>query len=132
MKISELKSPYKELAELRKDSSQELIGYFSWSDTPEGHYFWRDVDNGKYPPIPAESLKELGEWVIGGEYEFSDGDGNWEIGKEYEFTHESMRGWGKRELVAILPKEYKDRYIVSSRSIKKGWTYMSDIRYIEP
>jgi hypothetical protein len=56
----------------------------------------------------------------------------WEIGKEYEFTHESMRGWGKRELVAILPKEYKDRYIVSSRSIKKGWTYMSDIRYIEP
>jgi hypothetical protein len=36
---------------------------------------------GKYPPIPAESLKELGEWVIGGEYEFSDGDGNWEIGK---------------------------------------------------
>jgi hypothetical protein len=83
MRISELKSPYKELAKLRmaKRETDELILFFRWRDTPEGSDFWCDVSLGKYPPIPAESLKELGEWVIGGEYEFSDGDGNWEIGK---------------------------------------------------
>ena len=62
MKISELKSPYKELAELRrknKDSFDNLIEAFGWEKTPEGHDFWSSVDDGEHPPIPTESLKKL-------------------------------------------------------------------------
>lgn len=191
MKISELKSPYRELAELRRgDRSLDGLGSaFNWRDTIEGHFFWKNVNQGECPAIPSESLKELkqidmkdliGKKVKGFKFEGGKYNGlsyecymdkhigevgeitkyypegyynvrfngcdwcypaslieeylveEWEIGKEYEFTHESMGGWVKKKLLAILPDEYKDRYIVSSGVTSKGWTYMSAIRHIEP
>ena len=55
---------------------------------------------------------------------------NWVVGQEYEFTHDTMTGWDKRVLLAILPDSFKDRYIVSSDISSKGWTYMSEIHHI--
>ena len=52
------------------------------------------------------------------------------VGEEYEFTHDTMTGWDKRVLLAILPDSYQDRYIVSTDIVPKGWTYMSEIRNI--
>ena len=118
MVISELKSPYKELAELRRNnrySIESLIDAFTWGETPEGYNFWDDVDEGHYPPIPTESLKELDGWVIGEEYEFSDG-----------YT------WRKRKLIAILPKKYKFRFIVQHGESPNSHSCYSKIRHIQP
>ena len=54
----------------------------------------------------------------------------WVVGQEYEFTHDTMNGWDKRVLLAVLPEECRDRYIVSSNLTSKRWTYMSEIRHI--
>lgn len=54
----------------------------------------------------------------------------WVVGEEYEFTHDTMNGWNKRLLLAILPDSCQDRYIVTSGISEKGWTYMSEIRQI--
>lgn len=65
MKISNLKSPYKELAELRRKQyyldakEDDLLYAFSWMDVLEGDLFWDEVDNGGQPEIPKESLEEL-------------------------------------------------------------------------
>jgi hypothetical protein len=65
MKISELKSPYKELAELRRKQDGDdleldtLCAAFRYTDTIEGGEFWASVTLGDYPCIPSESLKEL-------------------------------------------------------------------------
>ncbi|MEX0595970.1 MAG: hypothetical protein WD512_05660 [Candidatus Paceibacterota bacterium] len=65
MKISELKSPWKELAELRRkehdspSKEDDLVGAFGWVETDEGGEFWAEVSLGGYPEIPQEPLKEL-------------------------------------------------------------------------
>lgn len=118
MRISELKSPYKELAELRRDKDDDyLLVAFDWALTLEGGGFWSDVDNGEYPPIPDESLKELqGEWVIGQEYEFSDGD----------------MYWDKFKLIAVLPENFNFRFIVQREKYPNDFTTYKHIRHIEP
>jgi AAA15 family ATPase/GTPase len=64
MKIKRLKSPYKELAMLRREqfgntNKSFLTSSFVWCDTPEGDRFWDELDNGHYPDIPLDSLIEL-------------------------------------------------------------------------
>ncbi len=69
MKISELPEPYRSLARLRETQPEYdgknkgeylLIEAFEFDYTPEGWDFWWDVDEGKLPPIPEKSLKEIG------------------------------------------------------------------------
>lgn len=121
MRISELKSPYKELAELRRNNGdwiESLYSAFTWQCTPEGSVFWCDVIHGKYPPIPDESLKELQfEWVIGKEYEFSDGYNT---------------AWRKRKLIAVLPDNLPKRFIVQIEDGVNRWASYDQIRHIEP
>ena len=63
MKLQELPSPYRELAEMRRtDKSDFLSGAFSWKETAEGTGFWSKVNNGQLPEIHASSLQELAEW----------------------------------------------------------------------
>ena len=78
MKLQELLSPYRELAEMRrerqKDSAfsraypndfnktNELGHAFEWGKTPEGFVLWNEIDDCQYPEIPASSLQELAEW----------------------------------------------------------------------
>lgn len=74
MKITDLPSPYRELAEMRHDKTpiKDEIYYFLetngvdvafvWYDTPEGTDFWAKVNIGQLPEIPASSLKEFAEW----------------------------------------------------------------------
>jgi hypothetical protein len=62
MKISELKSPYKELAELRRSLEIDILhNAIVWNKTPEGYEFWKSIYNGGHPQIPLESLEELYE-----------------------------------------------------------------------
>jgi hypothetical protein len=63
MKISELKSPYKELAEMRRtDKNQNILSAaFCWNISPEGFEFWRNVNHKVNSEIPTESLEELYE-----------------------------------------------------------------------
>ena len=78
MKLQELPSPYRELAEMRREQSKcsnytnhwsvafgktkRLQYAFEWDKTPEGHNLWDKVDDGLLPEIPASSLAELAEW----------------------------------------------------------------------
>ena len=60
MKISELKQPYRRMAEyLAKNNTSDdydggdyLINSFRW--ITNGNMFWNKVDNGEYPPITEE------------------------------------------------------------------------------
>ena len=81
MKIQDLQQPYRALAEMRREQqiNSELFrkevqytkGFekdsllknaFCWNVAREGSFWWYDLDNGKLPGIPAESLAELKEW----------------------------------------------------------------------
>ncbi len=63
MKLQDLPSPYRELAEMRRtEKSDFLIGAFQWAPTPEGNDFWARVNIGQLPEIHASSLQELAEW----------------------------------------------------------------------
>jgi len=78
MKLQELPSPYRELAEMRREQQKDthygttwknrfnetnnLFYAFGWGETPELHNFWDKVDDGNTPEIPASSLQELAEW----------------------------------------------------------------------
>ena len=69
MKIKDLKQPYKALALVRQKEQKgnqnedlRLSGndsIFTWQRTKEGGYFWADVQEGNYPPIPPDSLKDI-------------------------------------------------------------------------
>lgn len=66
MKINELKSPYRELAEMREskqpsNTCDETFG-FAWGNSKEGHDWWWLVWCGEYPEIPQSSLDELKEY----------------------------------------------------------------------
>lgn len=66
---------------------------------------------------PAEQIKKhlVEEWVIGQEYEFSEyGD-----------------AWYKRKLLAVLPENYMNRYIIEHHSFKNDWTFYNKIRPIK-
>jgi hypothetical protein len=78
MKLTDLKSPYRELAEMRREknphpynSEFENTNYLSdafwWIDAPEPRSFWKSVNDGEQPPIPQSSLDELSEWQNGKE-----------------------------------------------------------------
>jgi hypothetical protein len=66
---------------------------------------------------PADQIKEhlIDEWVIGQEYEFN------EYGND----------WYKRKLIAVLPENYKGRYIVQKQGDENDWAYYNEIRPIE-
>lgn len=58
MKISELKQPYRRMAEyLGRKNVGLLDENFTWSKT--NHDFWEAVDNGVYPPIAEEVKKHF-------------------------------------------------------------------------
>ena len=92
MKLQELPSPYRELAEMRleqqKDTlyaatwenrfneTNDIFYAFRWGETSDGYEFWAHVYSGHTPEIPESSLKELAEWqkskeptLIGGKTE---------------------------------------------------------------
>jgi len=66
MKISNLDTPYKELAMLRKKmqnaTSDRLLSgkCFDWNLTPEGEAFWDKVSQGAHPMLPEISKVQLG------------------------------------------------------------------------
>lgn len=78
MKIQDLPQPYRALAEMRREQqinsewvkkcdtefteTNELHLAFYWENTPEGGDWWKDLNEGNTPEIPAESLAELKEW----------------------------------------------------------------------
>ena len=69
--ISELPSPYRELAEKRREQcpdktkmsleTDRLIAAFSWGETLEGHEWWSKVNMGMLPLIPTGQT-EIGEY----------------------------------------------------------------------
>ncbi len=75
MKLTDLKSPYRELAEMRREQkpfeemernfleTNYLYLAFVYDYTKEGYDFWDDVDSGKRPPIPKSLLDELDLWL---------------------------------------------------------------------
>ena len=79
MKLTELKSPYRELAEMRHEKqpyleyvidflkTNDLRNAFDWELTSEGSEFWLYVQLGELPTIPQSSLDELSEWQKGKE-----------------------------------------------------------------
>lgn len=85
MKIKDLKQPYQALAEMRREQQKDSewvkrnqkyfeedgdLNYaFEWLKTPEGHDWWADTSDSKYPTIHSASLSELKEWQK--EYEVS-------------------------------------------------------------
>jgi hypothetical protein len=124
MRISELKSPYKELAELRRKQDGDdleldtLCAAFRYTDTTEGGEFWARVAMGECPEIPSESLKELhlvDEWVVG---------------EEYEFNHGRDDAWLKGKLIVVLPENYNYRFIVQSIYNENDWACYKLIRPI--
>lgn len=78
MKLQELPSPYRELAEMRREQQKDthygttwknrfnetnnLFYAFGWGETPDGFEFWARAYSGNTPEIPASSLAELAEW----------------------------------------------------------------------
>ena len=78
MKLQELPSPYRELAEMRREQQKDthygttwknrfnetnnLFYAFGWGETPDGFEFWARAYSGNTPEIPASSLQELAEW----------------------------------------------------------------------
>lgn len=69
MRINELTSPYRELAEKRMGerigfvhTTCDLTAAFNWGNTKEGGDFWDDVNEGNTPEIPQSSLDELREY----------------------------------------------------------------------
>ena len=53
MKISELKQPYRRMAEyLAERNTERLENAFTWLKTDDK--FWYDIYNGFYPPITKE------------------------------------------------------------------------------
>jgi hypothetical protein len=74
MKLTDLKSPYRELAEMRHEqkpyiafeanflADNGLQNAFYWQETKEGDDFWVNVQEEKYPTIPQSSLDELKAW----------------------------------------------------------------------
>lgn len=71
MKLTDLPSPYRELAEMRHEQkpstdifkeTNDLDDAFLWHRTPEDGEFWTDVYEGKQPEIPKQSLEELEAW----------------------------------------------------------------------
>lgn len=79
MKITDLKSPYRELAEMRHEqkpfeecvvafeSTGDMAYAFVFYYANEGESFWDGVNQGHYPHIPQTSLDELAEWQKGKE-----------------------------------------------------------------
>ena len=109
MKIKDLKQPYRALAEMRREQqiNSELFrkevqytkGFekdsllknaFCWNVAREGSFWWYDLDNGKLPGIPAESLAELKEWQNKKQFFDCKGDidkeGQCFCNKDYEAT----------------------------------------------
>jgi len=75
MKLTGLKSPYRELAEMRHEKkpfenwekssfedTNELIHAFDFLTTNEGLDFWYRLTGGLYTDIPQSSLDELKAW----------------------------------------------------------------------
>ena len=54
----------------------------------------------------------------------------WIIGKDYEFNGYG-NDWCKRKLLAVLPENYKGRYIVQKQGDENDWAYYKHIRPIE-
>ena len=54
----------------------------------------------------------------------------WIIGQEYEFS-EYGNTWVKRKLLAVLPENYKGRYIIQMEIDENDWSYYNEIRPIE-
>mgnify|MGYP001262330385 CR=1 FL=1 len=75
MKLTDLKSPYRELAEMRHEQkpfeemernfleTNYLYLAFVYDYTKEGYDFWECVNYGKSPDIPKSSLDELDLWL---------------------------------------------------------------------
>ena len=67
--ITQLPSPYKELAEMRRAQQGGEGDYLweatclLWKGTKEGYDFWRSVYHGEFPLIPDASLSELNAWM---------------------------------------------------------------------
>ena len=89
----------------------EIIDYSSKSN----YFDVRFRDAAFY--YPADQIKEhlVDEWLIGQEYEFN----------EHGFA------WVKRKLLAVLPENYKARYIVQMQGDENDWSYYNEIRQIE-
>jgi len=100
MKLQELPSPYRELAEMRREQQKDthygttwknrfnetnnLFYAFGWGETPDGFEFWARAYSGNTPEIPASSLAELAEWQKS-------------KGEKVEPTHEPTLIGGKTE-----------------------------------
>ena len=78
MKLQDLQSPYRELAEMRREQQKDTLYAatwenrfnetndffyaFRWGETSDGYEFWAHVYSGHTPEIPESSLKELEDW----------------------------------------------------------------------
>jgi len=137
MKISELKSPYKELAEMRRtDKDQNILSAaFCWNKSPEGFEFWRNVNHKVNSEIPTESLEELYEkgflkWSNGKEQP-KKSEEEYVLGKVYELFSPGTN-WHKAELLADLGERFSPRFIAKPlTAIANVWACYREIREVE-
>lgn len=69
MNIKDLKQPYKALALVRQKEQKGVTDEnaplkragcaFIWAYTKERHDWWGQIEEGNYPPIPPDSLKDI-------------------------------------------------------------------------
>ncbi len=76
MKLTDLTSPYRELAEMRHEQKphpsydehftkdNDLVFAFVWDETNEREDFWVNVNRDFSPPIPQSSHFELAAWKL--------------------------------------------------------------------
>jgi hypothetical protein len=95
--------------EQAEEARQIVVDFMQYKDYCFMTKQWDDFLNAKFPTI------DVGKWVIGDEYEFSDDEHNWQ----------------KRKLLAVLPNNYDHRFIVELLHVEDYWQAFNHIRPIE-
>lgn len=73
-----------------------------------------------------EYLKCVIRWIS--EEQFAMSSGRLEVGKMCEVRDCDYEAWERRKLIAILPKKYKDRFIVEKQGDNRDWMYFNKVR----
>lgn len=73
-----------------------------------------------------EYLKCVIRWIS--EAQFAMGSGRLEVGKICEVRDCDYEKWDKGKFLAILPKKYKNRFIVERQGDNRDWMYFNEAR----
>lgn len=97
----------------------------------QGRNFYSNEERDRY-------VEQFVDWITKEQFnerfcEADTGDEGLKVGEVYEFSDYGMT-WDKFELIAVLPPEYPNRYIVKNGTVegKPNWTYFKRVRQIYP